>query len=284
MKKQIVNAIIKITDIVKRISSAANKDPYTLTSKRTRVVIDKHKKEFERDDRRRLHEFERKTGIHFTLDHTGKMRGMWSLSTSPLTNSRCCHRSKCKGAICSQCYSLSMQRRYHGLDHALRANSDILYHSVTPVNEWPVIVSKTKFRLESFGDLATIVQAINYINFCLRNPAVNIAIYTKNPDILSAAFEMVGGGPKTGKPANMIVNYSSPYVNIVNDATYQRYEWMIDHVFTVVDEIGLDAIGGPAAVNCGARSCDECERCYKHDGALHIWEVIKSKAKKLLGA
>lgn len=234
----------------------------------------------ELQERRNFTEFYRATGVWITKDHTGKMRGIPSLSTSPFYNSRCVARHKNKATICSHCYSCAMHYQYEGLAGKTEHNSELLYHNLYPVYMWPDICYSKKFRLESFGDLATVIQGMNYCNFCLKNPTVHFAIYTKNPDILSDSFKM-----GIGKPGNMTVVYSSPYMNIENDPTYQRYRDIIDYVFTVYDEDGINNLGvNPHTyINCGARSCDRCEHCYIPGNELHVRELLKSQARRILG-
>lgn len=265
---------------IQPIIDAVTADPSQLATPFVQAFINDHFAAFRAYDLQQIKAFEKRTGVHICVDHTGKMTGIPSLSTSPLTNDRCQGRCKIPGTICSHCYSVAMQQRYHGLDRVLRRNSEILYHHVIPVEEWPVLFTYEVFRIESFGDIATIIQGINYINFMLRNPCVSFGVYSKNPDLYAAALAMCGFDHC--KPANMVFNYSSPYINVSNDATYVRYEWMIDHVFTVVDKNGVDNIGGAAAINCGARRCNACRKCYKHGGPVHIWEALKSQARKIL--
>lgn len=270
----------KIMTEIQPVITICEQDPSMLSASWVRSFINDHIDAFIAYDLQQIKEFEKKYGIHFTTAHTGKMLDVWSLSTSPLTNKRCGGRCKVPGTICAECYSVAMNARYRGLDNSLRRNSDVLYHNVIPVNEWPLLFSRDIFRIESFGDLATVIQGINYLNFAIRNPHVAFAIYTKNPDILAAACNMVYHC--NARPGNLSVVYSSPYINVANDATYHRYEWLIDHVFTVVDRNGVEQIGGVAAINCGARSCNTCRLCYFRNGILHIWELLKSQARSIL--
>lgn len=45
------------------------------------------------------------TGLHFTVNHSGKMKGMQSLSTSSLCNKYCHAYSKDKRKVCFKCYA-----------------------------------------------------------------------------------------------------------------------------------------------------------------------------------
>lgn len=270
-----------ILETIQPVIDAVTANPSELAAPFVQAFVAAHFEAFRAYDLQQIRAVRRRTGIHICVDHTGKMTGIPSLSTSPLTNTRCQGRCKVPGTICSLCYSVAMQRRYHGLDGALRRNGAILYHTVIPAEDWPVLFSYDIFRIEAFGDLQTVIQGVNYINFMRRNPCVSFGVYTKNPDLYAAALAMCGYDHC--KPSNMVVNYSSPYVNAVNDATYHRYEWMIDHIFTVVDAQGVGAIGGPSAINCGARRCNCCRQCYAHGGPLYIWEALKSQARKILG-
>lgn len=270
----------KILATIQPIIDVVTADPAQLATPFVQAFINDHFDAFRAYDLKQIKEFKKRTGIHICVNHTGKMESIPSLSTSPLTNTRCRLRCKIPGTICSHCFSLALQKRYTKLNRALRRNSDFLYHNVIRPDEWPVLFTYEIFRLEAFGDLQTVIQGINFINFTRRNPCVAFGIFTKNPDILATALCMCGFDHC--KPSNMIVTYSSPYINIANDSVYIRNEWMIDHVFTVVDKNGVAAIGGAAAINCGARRCVACRKCYKIGGPLHIWEALKSQARKIL--
>lgn len=207
-------------------------------------------------------------GLHVTQKHTGKMSGMLSLSTNMLINKFCLqHRNIC-GSICQHCYANTLLTMRQTMQKALTYNSILLKNAVLPLEILPRINSRV-FRFESFGDLDNVNRAINYLNICRVNPETTFALWTKNPVILNRAF-------KAGytKPENLIIIYSSLFVNDVQSGLRMKrvYKW-IDKVFTVYDKetIKRDNI----AINCGARSCFTCRRCYSKDTETIINEQLK---------
>lgn len=189
-------------------------------------------------------------GLHYTTGHTGKMNGLQSLSTSVKDNPICKARAKKAGSICSHCFAVSILNRYNALDARLSDNLRILTGSILPVERLPLIPSRY-FRFESFGDLANDTQVINYFNIAKKNPDTLCALWTKNPQFIAKAI-------KKGhdKPANLQIVLSSPELN--EPLTGTRYAF-IDKIFTVYDK----QHAADVVINCGARSCLACGRCYR---------------------
>ena len=212
----------------------------------------------------KTNEFCKFYGLHFTTKHTGKMDGMQSLSTSVLENTFCQRRAKCAGSVCAHCYASRMAGMYKNLARALSDNLRVLTTREIPAQDWPLLNVRA-FRFEAFGDLMNTTQVRNYFNFATRNAGTTFALWTKNPAIIARAI-------KAGavKPKNLIIIQSSARVNVVDQP---RYEF-IDKVFTVYskDFIAENAID----INCGARNCLECGRCYKRTKAV---EYVNEKLK-----
>ena len=214
--------------------------------------------------------FRKEFGIHITTKHEGKMEGMASLSTSPLLNTFCKARCKCKGTICSQCYSLSMQKRYSELSKCLKNNYAVLTREIIPVEKMP-IVNYLMFRFESFGDVQNETQLINYLNLCARNPRTQFTIWTKNMGIFDRLFTRGYKGVEYRKPKNLIIIVSSPVVNM--RVNLKRYPYA-DKVFTVYTE--EYAKGAGISINCGARSCASCQMCYNRANRVkYVNEILK---------
>lgn len=208
--------------------------------------------------------FEDEFGVHITTAHTGKMTGFMSLSTSPLANTFCVNRSKCKGTICAHCYAMRMQKMYSDLDRLLVHNHKVLTTSIIPVDKWPIL-NTLMFRLESFGDVQNDTQLLNYLNFCKRNPRVQFTIWTKNTAIFKRVFT------NNRKPKNLIVIISSPYVN--KPLKIERFPFA-DKVFTVYEKEYAQA--KKIAINCGARSCAACQQCYnRNNRTVYVNEILK---------
>lgn len=126
------------------------------------------------------------SGLHFCINHTGKMAGMYSVSTSVLENENCKARAKNPRSICSKCYAGKMAKMYKGLEKNLSENTAILTGSIIPVEDLPYINAHS-FRLEAFGDLNNTIQVINYFNICRKNKSVKIQNLTVEIRVLGAA-------------------------------------------------------------------------------------------------
>lgn len=194
------------------------------------------------------------------------MAGLHSLSTAVTVNPHCIKRMQKGDSICAHCFAASMMKRYQGLNNCLASNAEILTTSVLPLSVLPLIPSRY-FRFEAFGDIINTNQVINYFNIAKKNPDTLCALWTKNPHIIAKAIEM-----GHDKPANMQIVLSSPLVNKPVKAT--KYSF-IDKIFTVYDKQTAKGVN----INCGARSCLACGRCYRPnpDGAKiqYVNEILK---------
>ena len=203
--------------------------------------------------------------LKLTLNHTGKMSGLQSLSTACTLNTRCQKYSKINGAICQKCYAQNMFKRYgENFNNAFEHNYRVLTKSIIPVEYLPKINS-LYFRFEAFGDLQNTKQFINYLNICNHNPRTNFAIWTKNPDIIQKVFN---SGYE--KPENLNILVSSLFIN--QPANFSKYNF-IDKIFTVYskDYIKSNNIN----INCGARDCAGCLKCYTKNSITVINEMLK---------
>lgn len=209
-----------------------------------------------------INEFKKAYGVHITTGHTGKMEGIYSLSTSVLLNPYCQKRAQDKDSICSKCFAEKIANARKELRGCIARNTEILTNQIIPVKEWPVI-NQSIFRFESFGDLNNETQFINYINFTKRNPRTTFALWTKNVGIVDRVFK---SGVK--KPRNLIIIVSSPHLNT---EVIPAHKW-IDKVFTVYDKEAAQHV----EINCGARDCLTCQRCYtKTREVEYIRELLK---------
>lgn len=207
--------------------------------------------------------FEKETGVHFTTKHTGKMEGMQSISTSCLCNPACIARMKDESSICSKCFSGAMMHRYSALSDCMVRNYEILNNRLFELDELPLI-NAAWFRIESFGDIGSVKQARNYIRLIRRNPQTMFAWWTKNPGFLAQAIALEGG-----KPDNVNIILSSPYLNVTMDACRWSF---VDKTFTVWDKEHEDQA---PVINCGSRRCMECRLCYTKNDVREIHESLK---------
>ena len=224
---------------------------------------------------------------HYMLvtNHNDKMLDMISLSTSVLMNPFCMARIKkahdeikenplsTNTMICVKCFAEKQLKRFTNQNAKQMFCHIALTYKVYPVSVIPWL-NVYIFRLESFGDLANVTQAINYLNIVRKNPHVSMfSLWTKNPNILAQAFKETG----YEKPSNMNVIHSSLYINVCDDSTWKKYTVkgarMIDKVFTVYTKEYAELHN--IAINCGARHCFTCRLCYKKDTVQYINELLK---------
>ena len=107
-----------------------------------------------------------KSPVHVSDNMTGKMHGFPSVSTSCLVNPICKERVKNKESVCSHCFAVATQNHYKALRTATE-NNFYLLQDILPLDLLPRFKDTVKqARIESFGDVASVNQAINYINLC----------------------------------------------------------------------------------------------------------------------
>ena len=202
---------------------------------------------------------------------SGKMAGIPSVSTSVLENPICQKRRQQKDSICSKCFAASTAARYTSLAKNLSSNLELLTGEILPLDVLPRFISELAniVRFESFGDLANVTQAINYLNIAKVNPDIRFALWTKNIGFLAKAIET------TGKPDNLRIIYSSPIKNqAINVEKTKRAFPGVDAVFTVYDKKYIAE--NNTEINCGAKSCITCRNCYdRPDFYTDIKEMLK---------
>lgn len=213
--------------------------------------------------------FKKEYGIHITTKHNGKMTGFMSLSTSPVKNTFCQNRAKCKGTICEKCYAMRMAKMYSLLDSALEKNHAVLTSEIIPMEKMPIL-NCLAFRFEAFGDVQNEIQIINYFNMCRRNPRVQFTIWSKNLAIFARLFKCGYNGVKYSKPKNLIIIVSSPLVNKAVDIRAYNFA---DKVFTVYDKEYAKRNG--IKINCGKKSCLTCGMCYSKNRTVYVNELLK---------
>jgi hypothetical protein len=207
----------------------------------------------------------KETGIHYTLEHTGKMAGMYSLSTSNLVNPFCKAHRACKGSICEKCYACAQMKRYTSMQKCMADNFRLLTEKLLTPEQIPVI-NALVFRFEAFGDVYNAVQVANYFAICKKNPQTRFALWTKNPAVIEKA---INAG--FNKPNNLVIILSSLYINEV--ASIEKWSF-VDKVFTVYDNDTIER--EHVEINCGANNCFACQKCYhKDNGETYINEKLK---------
>lgn len=215
--------------------------------------------------------------IEICKDHTGKMEGIQSISTSTLLNPNCRKNAAIEGSICSKCYATNMCEMYSGLRDRLARNTAELTSRVIPMEELPDTTGQEIFRFESFGDLNNEIQLTNYLNIARKNPGTRFTLWTKMYELVYHYF-----GDHPSVPENFTLILSSLMINVKLDIS-----WIADlyggtvfrpgqlKVFTVYDKNYIDK-HPELVINCGSRCCNKCRNCYNKNKVVEINEILKS--------
>lgn len=206
--------------------------------------------------------------LHVTK-HSGKLEGIQSVSTLSVCNPYCLARMADGDSVCSHCYVQGHKYKTALMAHLI-ANFKRLNSGILPDYALPFITS-VYGRIESFGDVATVTQAINYIHLIRKNPAVRFAIWTKNHNIWAQAFAI------EGKPENCTFVLSSDKLNVVADIP-ESVKAYVDYVFTVFSFAYVKKHN--ISINCGLRRCMECGHCYNRGNPVYVNEILKKDARK----
>lgn len=212
-----------------------------------------------------------------TREHGGKMAGYWSLSTSCLENEHCQKRHAAGDTVCSKCYAWKQLLYQVSTREKMARNTELLTKTEILPEHVPYL-NVTRFRFESFGELANTLQVKNYFTIAEQNKHCTFALWTKNAWIIKNAMEQY----KISKPANMIIIASIPAINpataadmadIFDSLRCNGYPF-IDKIFCVYTKEYAAEHG--ISINCGARDCMSCGRCYTlGDTTKVINEILK---------
>lgn len=217
--------------------------------------------------------FKEHTGVDVITAHTGKMEGLNSLSTFCGCNAKCIARMKNSKLICCKCFAASVAKRYSNVSKKLARHTEVLTGEIIPVKYWPLLNDRF-YRLEAFGDLNNGVQAANYINFAKKNKNTVFAWWTKNLAFVKQGLEILG---LKQLPKNVVLIFSDPLINGMDEKIIEKlvdkYPF-VNKIFTVYDKKYIDT--NHVDINCGARSCLTCGRCYHKTKNL---EFVKEKLK-----
>lgn len=192
-------------------------------------------------------------------NHTGKMTGLWSISTSVLLNPNCRKNREIPGSICSHCFAAAQCEYQKTTRNKLAQNTDFYTTYEIPAEAVPFL-NCLYFRFESFGDLNNPLQFKNYMTIAKKNPNTKFAIWTKNPHIIRTALQIYGNII----PKNVEVIYSSLFIDKQTELEKIKKAYpFITKTFTVYSSPDAAAENGKK-VNCGGLSCRNCKfECYK---------------------
>ena len=209
--------------------------------------------------------------IHVTNHSKGtKMENIQSVGTTSLCNPICNMRKGICGGICEKCYADALCKFRKSLNKNLTENfQNLTSRLLTPTEAAAVPVTSLIARIESFGDVANVIQARNYIRIIRAHKWIHFGIWSKNWGIWHAAFK------KEGKPRNCTYVHSSMNVNCPENIT-KMMEPYVDHVFTVWSKDKYaEIIKENPQTECAGLSCIKCQKCYKKGGSYYINERLR---------
>ena len=195
--------------------------------------------------------------MKITTKMNGKMKGMISINTSPLTNEFCKSMVE-TDAVCKSCYSTRMMKMYKSADKAFTDNA--LELSTGILKDIPKINAHT-VRFNAHGELVNSAHMYNLMEIARNNPRTTFTLWTKRKDLV---WKYCRDFPK---PKNVIFIYSSPQLNQKS----KKPEYF-DKVFTVWTKEHKNK----SFINCGDKKCIDCMTCYTlGDRKTFINEVLK---------
>lgn len=209
--------------------------------------------------------------ILFIGSPLGKMENIFSLSTNKNNNSNCIKLSKNKKTVCNKCYVKKSMGINPHLEQALNRNEFLKTRLLeqNEIEKLSFLKNQLYFRFESFGDVDTLTQLINYNNIAKNYKNCNFALWTKNYFLLLKYFR---AGYTLAKNIRLVI--SSPFLNAdINELfinTLKKYHNDII-TFSVYDKNHLENKN----VNCGSKKCIDCLNCYKSGKRNNVIEILK---------
>lgn len=187
-----------------------------------------------------------------------KMDGMVSINTLPALNDFCMKMREDKENICSACYCKKSEF-YPGIKKTFGENTYILSSELIDKSKLPYI-NHVICRFNAFGELVNKLHYKNLVAIARKNSHVVFTLWTKRPELTY--------GIK--KPDNMILILSSLKKNEIAPLPKN-----FNKVFTVFNA-GYLREHTDIQINCGAKHCLTCRKCYSLDNSeVYINESLK---------
>jgi len=187
--------------------------------------------------------------VHITKHTSGKLKGIDSINTSPVSNAFCHNLSQNPNSICSKCYAKRLVGFRRSLAAKLETNTRLLTEA--PLENAPTNLVRY-VRLHSFGELVNDQHMENFIEIALANPQTMFSLLTKRPEIVARFIDVM--------PFNIVLTYSSPWLDAPSSATIPEG---FDHSYSVF------SVGEP----CG-RECLSCLKCYTKGVHMKIRQLL----------
>ena len=195
---------------------------------------------------------------------SGKLKQIPAVNTNTLSNTFCSkmYNSKNPKCICTKCYSQNMLKTYRkNCVRAFEYNTKLLQTKLT-YEQIPILNSQY-LRINAHGELINKEHMINIVKICIINPLTTVVLYTKRMNLVNLVLNEIG------KPDDLIIVYSNPIIDkpitqIPNNSMHK----FTDKVFNTVSK-------DSDIVNCGARNCFNCQKCYHKNKDKIIYEQVK---------
>lgn len=206
-----------------------------------------------------------KETLFVSTNLTGKMEGMVAISSACSNNPNCEKLSQIEGSICSKCYARTGLSYRKNVRDRYEINGEILSSGIIPWDELPFI-NALVLRFETHGDLHNETHLQNFINIAKKNPQTKFSLWTKQYDIAYEYFKV------NKAPKNFTLIISSLMINHEMDITKYKALGVKTKGFTVYDKGYAEE--NKININCGAKDCKSCLRCYTGT-STHIRELLK---------
>ena len=195
---------------------------------------------------------------------SGKLKGIESINTNPLTNMFCKRMCKNKNIICGQCYAIYMLKTFRQYcAPAFEYNSKLLSAKLLKPQQLPTFNS-LYVRIHSYGELINRTHYENIKLIAKYNHSVRFVLWSKRKDIIRS---------KKSRPNNLWVIYSEPKLNQIKLVIPPGF----DKVFANYTKEFIDK-NKRIKMNCTGE-CMNCLHCYNRSTKLIRELVKKDKAK-----
>jgi len=175
---------------------------------------------------------------------TGKLYGIPTVNTNPLTNNYCKSQAENKDSICSSCYSIRMLKTFRqNCVPKFELNTELLSSRLLENHELPPPPGLVA-RFNGHGELKNSVHFRNILKMARLYPKVTFTLWSKRKRLIQRILK------ESRKPKNLILVYS----NSITDTVMDYVPTGFDKVFNVVRQDRDD-------VNCH-KKCIECLMCY----------------------
>ena len=176
--------------------------------------------------------------------------------------------------ICGYCYDWK-QEQYKIASLARHTLNMIIMSEVEfGVEELAMLPGSGDVRVNSSGDATNETYAGNMIKYAIAHPFANVTAWSKN------AIAYIKACKKYGKPENLTLIYSSPFLNKI--VPLPMFFDLLFVVFTSEEEVKKAIETG--AGECNGKKCKDCgKKCYNkawmNSGVKVIAEIVRGMKK-----